>query len=219
MTKELELWKGEFGDQYRERNEITDENMNARVGIWSNNFQAISMFGTEKGLPKSVLEVGCGAGINLLAIEKIYRANGEMFKPIACEPNAQTREAANQAFRAQNFFPNWANDTSDALNLELPMHCVDLAFTSGVLIHIHPDNQLIAMKHLYNASRKYIICMEYFSPALREINYHEEKALWTRDYGSLWLDNFNVRCLTCNFYWKRMSKLDNLTVWIFEKVN
>ena len=218
-TKELDLWKGEFGDQYRDRNVITDEHMNARISAWSNNFNAISMFGSIKGLPKSYLEVGCGAGINLLAIEKIYRANNEMAIPYACEPNAQTRNLANNACRKQNLFPVWLPDDANATDLKFESHAVELAFTSGVLIHIHPDNQLKAMEELYRVSQRYIISMEYFSPDLREINYHEQKALWTRDYGSMWLDNFNLRCLGCYFAWKRMSNLDNITTWIFEKVN
>ena len=43
-------------------------------------------------------------------------------------------------------------------------------------------------------------------------------ALWRRDYGSIWLDNFtDLHCQGAIFAWKRMTGLDNLTFWVFEK--
>lgn len=218
-TKELSLWKGEFGDDYRQRNIITEENLQHRVMQWSNNLNALIAFGSVKHLPQSILEVGCGAGINLHAIEQIYRNNGELVDCFACEPNLETRRMARNSLASRGLYPVWLQDEANATNLMLPSYAVDMAFTSGVLIHIHPDNQLKAMEEIYRVSRKHIICMEYFSPDLREINYHGQQALWTRDYGSLWLDNFNLRAIACMFAWKRMSGLDNITTWIFEKVN
>lgn len=216
-TKELELWKGEFGNQYRERNQIQQDLINARMQHWISLFTGLVNFGTTKKLPGSILEVGCGGGINLLAINNVYNINMEMAKYYALEPNEETRKEALKACEKQVFFPEIVQGT--AQKIELPNNSVDLVFTSGVLIHINPTEQLDALHEIYRVSNKYIISMEYYSPDLREITYHEQQALWTRDYGQLWLDNFKVRCIGCFFSWKPTTKLDNITTWVFEKVN
>lgn len=218
-TKELDLWRGEFGDNYRQRNKIDQELLISRAKHWGYNLNAIAAFGSVKNLPKSILEVGCGSGINLLAIKEVYDQNNEMVHIMACEPNEITRTATAVECGSRFMFPTWLPKESTAEKLIIESNSVELAFTSGVLIHIHPDNQLRAMKELYRASQKYIICMEYFSPDLQEKTYHDKQALWTRDYGSLWLDNFKLRALACYFSWKPITKLDNITTWIFEKVN
>ena len=84
----------------------------------------------------------------------------------------------------------------------------------------HPDNLLLAYNEIYRVTKRYIICMEYFSPECREINYRgEEELLWSNDFGKIWLENFPLRCIGYGFSWKKMSGLDNLNWFIFEKVN
>ena len=44
------------------------------------------------------------------------------------------------------------------------------------------------------------------------------EALFKRDFGSFWLDCFpDLRVLDYGFFWKRLTGLDNLTWWLFEK--
>ena len=94
----------------------------------------------------------------------------------------------------------------------------DIVFTCGVLIHIHPENLLDAMKEIYRVSKKYIVCAEYFSDKDEEINYHgEDGLLFKKDFGSFYLDNFpNLKLIDYGFSWKRVTGMDNLTWWIFE---
>lgn len=217
MTKELELWKSPFGDDYLKRNQLDPELLKARNGLWMQIFAQIQMFGSTKELPNSILEVGCGAGQNLIAINEIYKNNLMSLKTFANEPNEFTRVTTDANMRPYMFNPFWV--AGDASSLDIGNYSVDMVFTSGVLIHIHPDNQIKALEEIYRTSKKYIICAEYFSPEIREVTYHGEKALWTRDYGAMWMDLFRVRCIGCIFCWKRITKIDNLTVWVFEKVN
>ena len=42
--------------------------------------------------------------------------------------------------------------------------------------------------------------------------------LFKRDFGGFWLDNFpHLRVVSYGFAWKRVTGLDNLTWWLFEK--
>lgn len=209
MTNQTKLWKSEFGDDYVDRNQLTEQDIDNRMQLWNNVLLSIC---TPLSIPNSFLEVGAGIGGNMHAINKIFNHYGKVPELYAVEPNKKAKAILEQV-------ENVTVIEKDALEISKLNASVDLAFTSGVLIHIHPNDQLKAMREIYRVSKKWIICIEYFSPELREVNYHGEKALWTRDYGSMWLDNFKLRCVAYSFTWKRMSGLDNVTTWIFEKVH
>jgi hypothetical protein len=97
-----------------------------------------------------------------------------------------------------------------------PGRTADLVFTSGVLIHIPPDELLAACQGIYDAAERYIVCIEYFSADPEEKPYRGRK-LWKRDFGSFWLDNFDLIPLACGFAWNRTTGLDNLTWFAFKK--
>lgn len=204
MTKELDLWKGQFGDDYIERNKITDDNLNNRISFWEG--MIVNVNNMTNNVPKSFYEHGTGVGGNMLALDRLYQKYNETVELRGYEPN----EKALKVLNAQGL-----RDYKPAVDSDR----VHFAFSCGVLIHVNPDNQLAEMKKIYEKSTRYIGCMEYFSKDVREVNYHGEQAMWTRDYGSLWLDNFPVRALCCVFAWKRLSGLDDLTGWVFEKVH
>jgi hypothetical protein len=106
-----------------------------------------------------------------------------------------------------------------AQSIALPDGAADLAFTSGVLIHIHPDHLAAAIEEIHRCAARWIVCIEYFSDKAEEIAYrgHGER-LFKRDFGGLWLDRFpGLRVAAYGFAWKRVTGLDNLTWWLFEK--
>ena len=46
----------------------------------------------------------------------------------------------------------------------------------------------------------------------------QEGLLFKRDFGGLWLDSFpSLRTVAYGFAWKRVTGVDNLTWWLFEK--
>ena len=106
-----------------------------------------------------------------------------------------------------------------ASSIPLPDGKVDLAFTSGVLIHIHPSKLLASCREVHRVTRQYLVCIEYFSDKDEEILYRgHAEALFKRDFGGFYLDNFSdLRVLDYGFAWKRLTGLDNLTWWLFEK--
>jgi len=90
MKNLTDIWKGEFGDSYSDRNIITPEALQARYNLWMQIFASIGR------IPKTILEIGAGNGQNLLAIKqvaeevkkKMPETDTELF---AIEPNEKSR--------------------------------------------------------------------------------------------------------------------------------
>jgi pseudaminic acid biosynthesis-associated methylase len=195
----IELWKSSFGDEYTVRN--GSATVAARQAAW------------DLVLPddcESILEVGANAGLNLEALAELTEA--ELY---ATEPNDKAR--AELDLNGVVPYTHIRPDTADKLTFGTGS--IDLVFTSGVLIHVPPDNLIASMREIHRVAKRYIICAEYFAPHEEMIPYRGyNDALWRRDYGSLYLDNFpDLRCIAHMFAWKRMTGLDNLTFWLFEK--
>lgn len=204
-TDQLRFWRGDFGNAYTDRNDSQAALLRARVALW-----AAILDATVGAPPRSILEVGANVGNNLRALRQLTGA--ELF---AVEPNAKARAklVEDQVVPAANVRDGFA------AGLDFPPGSVDLAFTSGVLIHIHPDDLLASCQGIHRTSARYVGCIEYFSDREEEINYrgHAER-LFKRDFGSFWLDNFpDLAVVKYGFAWKRLTGLDNLTWWLFEK--
>jgi pseudaminic acid biosynthesis-associated methylase len=68
----------------------------------------------------------------------------------------------------------------------------DLVFTSGVLIHISPNNIPAAMKEIHRCAKSYIWGSEYYAPVATEINYRgHSDLLWKMDYAREYLARFD----------------------------
>lgn len=195
MQSATDLWTGNFGNDYTKRQMDTCE---ARRYIWGE----ILPFSSG-----SILEVGANVGSNLAAIESL----GD-FTLFATEPNKQAfRQLISKGICATDNVADNLESYADGM--------VDLVFTSGVLIHVPPERLKASLSEIHRVARRYIIAAEYFAPQEEMIPYRgHDNALWRRDYGSLYLDQFpDLRCISCTFAWKRTTGLDNLTVWVFEK--
>ena len=67
----------------------------------------------------------------------------------------------------------------------------DLVFTSGVLIHISPQDINDVLDEIYRCSKKYIWGSEYFTENYIEINYRRHnELLWKTNFAKLYLDRF-----------------------------
>ena len=193
-----DLWRGRFGDAYTVRNNTLNADA-GRAAVW------------HLVLPdnvRSVLEVGANVGKNLEAIDNCREV--ELY---AAEPNELARQELENIVSPHNITADWAH------KLSFPDNVADLGFTCGVLIHVSSDKLVPSMREIYRCSRKWIICAEYFAPSEEMVPYRgHDDALWRRDYGSLWLDNFpDLHCHFALFAWKRATGFDNLTFWLLEK--
>lgn len=207
----LEWWEGEGGDAYTGRNLPTAASWEARKDLWRDIFQTML-----PGRPRTVLEVGANVGQNLLAIRSILGL-GESYLA-AVEPNGKARSAL-----IEQDFPAWGDS---AEKLPFAANSFDLVFTSGVLIHIPPQAAVNgapsplrqACAEIVRVSKQWIVAIEYFSAEPREVPYRGENGrLWTRDFGTLYVEEFGLEPVACGFAWKGKTGLDNLTWWVLKK--
>ena len=216
MNKRLDRWTGEFGDAYSERNEITPELIDARMNLFHELFTLMGK------VPDNILEIGAGNGQNMMAINGILNMYANLRPKML--PNQVTLHAAEPNETSRDKLKTncgIVNVTRDSIfNLGYGDGDMELVFTSGVLIHIHPDDLDKAITEMYRVTNKYIFLAEYFAPASEPIRYHgEDGLLWRDDFGGKFLDKFKMRVVGYGFAWKRITKLDNLTWWLLEKTH
>jgi spore coat polysaccharide biosynthesis protein SpsF len=211
-SKELLEWEGEFGDAYTDRCMPNEADIEKRMQFWANVFNSSISIPVVGEHPKSILEVGCNVGANLIAIDNLYKMHDKPIQLYGIEPNSKARKIlSTQNIRQLKMIEGSAS------NIAAPDGIADVVITCGVLIHINPSDLEKVMGEIYRSTTKYIICAEYFSPVTREIRYRDrEGLLWTNDFGSKWLDNFPLMCCGYGFAWKRISGMDNLTWWVFQ---
>jgi len=204
-TSQAQFWRGTFGTDYIERNAASAEQLRGRVALWA------EIWGHLAGdPPRSILDVGSNIGNNLRALRALTAA--DMY---ALEPNAEARRVLVEDGVVA------AERAMDGLAAAIPLAdgAVDMAFTSGVLIHIHPDDLPASVDEIHRVTRRYVACIEYFSDKPEMIPYrgHADR-LFKRDFGGFYLDRFpDLRVRGYGFAWKRLTGLDNLTWWLFEK--
>lgn len=167
--KTEDLWKGKFGNEYHSRNRV---DIQTRQEFWQS---AIEF--TAAG---SVLEVGCGPGWNLLAIQKC-EPSIELF---GVDINAKAvEEARQQGIEAQ---------VGSAMHLPAlyEQGSKDLVFTAGALIHMPPDHLEQVMRGIAAVSARYVLAVEYHEEEGEvEVDYRGQKgALWRRNFGKLYQD-------------------------------
>lgn len=203
--KALHAWKGEFGDRYTERNALSADAVRGRVRAWSRIVDAM-----HGDWPKSALEVGTNAGLNLKALSTILDVD-----LWGLEPNASARAKVVE----QGLLP--AEQMLEGFGHEIPLAdgSVELAFTAGVLIHVDPSLLERTIKEVHRVSSKYVLAIEYFAPRQEMIPYRGENDLMFRnDYGSLYLDAFpDLKLVDYGFFWRRDTVMDDSTWWLFRK--
>jgi pseudaminic acid biosynthesis-associated methylase len=135
-----------------------------------------------KDIPKdsSILEVGTNIGLQLECLKSLGFSHLTGFDiQIEAVRRAKSRIAGIDVLQ------------SSALELPFKDNAFDLVFTSGVLIHIHPDNLKKVMSEMHRVSKKYIMGFEYFSEKLTEIEYRGNKnLLWKADYMRIFRNGF-----------------------------
>ncbi|MDO8583640.1 MAG: methyltransferase domain-containing protein, partial [bacterium] len=67
----------------------------------------------------------------------------------------------------------------------------DVVYTSGVLIHIAPEDLPKVMAEMYRVSRRFIWGFEYFASTPTSIPYHgRTDLLWKRNFADAYLQQF-----------------------------
>lgn len=204
QTAQLERWSGDFGDAYIERNTASGDAIEKRQAGWQKILKAFP------SQPQSILEVGCNVGINLRALNNLTDAT-----LYGVEPNL----TALQHLRDANIVAEGNLYDGNIFDIPLNDNGVECVFTSGVLIHIAPNDLEAAYRELYRVSSKYILSIELFSKKPESINYRgHDDMLFKRDFGLKWLEIFpDLVPIEQGFLWQPITGVDDATWWLFEK--
>ncbi len=200
-----DAWAGSFGAEYTQRNSASADALRGRARMWARMGQAF-----HDDPPKSALEVGCNLGLNLRVLPGLFD-----MELSAIEPNEAARERVlkDGVLPADRLFAGFGD------KIPLGDGAVELAFTTGVLIHVHPDHLNATVDEIVRVSSKYVICSEYFSPRPETLTYRgNEGLLFRNDFGSVYMDRHpELKLVDYGFFWKRATGLDDTTWWLFRK--
>ena len=199
-TEQEEFWAGSFGDEYVERNR-SNNLLISKTCMFS------TMLRSTNNL-KSVRELGCNIGLNLVALNSLKPS----LEISAYEIN---KKAADEASKL-NIATIYNASILDAID----QPAVDLVFTCGVLIHINPEKLEKVYQNLFNSSKKYILIAEYYNPSPVTINYrgHQNK-LFKRDFAGEMMDKYNLKLIDYGFFYHRdeLTPQDDINWFLLEK--
>lgn len=201
MNEQHHFWANQYAHDYIRKNRQFDREMGEDG--WRKMLD-------KAGEIRSVLECGCNIGRNIGFLDKVL--------PGAKKSVIEISEPAFNFVTSQFDLESSFNGAIVDSNLSPGF---DLVFTVGVLIHIHPDDLLANIKKMYDYSGKYILIGEYFNrtPVMIEYQGQADK-LFKRDFGKLFIENFNVSLVDYGFLWGHIydkAGFDDITWWLFQK--
>lgn len=210
-TQQEEVWSGEFGEKYTDRNIMSPDELdqlcidNYGISRTELNKEVLDKLNVD-----IILEVGCNVGNQLLLLKMMGYTNlwGIELQEYAVEIARKRTSGINIA-------------KGSAFDIPYKNKFFDLVFTSGVLIHISPDDIDKVLIGIYRCTNKYIWGFEYYNPeGYQMVNYREtDSLLWKTDFAKLFLDKFpDLRIV-----YKKIIKYknnDNLDImYLLEKRN
>ncbi len=179
-----QAWKTEFGNTYFWEKHDTDH----REQWWAEFFDRYPEIET-------VLEVGCGKGVNFRYMRDRVEVSG-------IDVNEQALA------RIPKDIPTLQASAAD---LPFEDESFDLVFTSGVLIHA-PDVELpFQMSEIVRVSNRYVLAMEYNGDSVRGWRWMTTDGLWSRDYGGIYEREYGLKLLESEGSW------GGVTAWMLEK--
>lgn len=184
-SKQMQVWASEFGVEYTDRNLMTIDEMDLmyikRYGISRTAMNAEFLGGLDRDT--KILEVGSNIGVQLeflqrMGLKSLY---GIEISPYAVEMSKSRTKGINII-------------EGSALDIPFKSGWFDLVFTSGLLIHISPEDLFKAMEEIYRCSSCYIWGLEYYAENLTQVKYREAKEtsdlLWKGDYPKMYSAQF-----------------------------
>ena len=200
MTQQ-DFWKGEFGDEYIDRNKSEEL-------LASNKILFAKILSQTKIRPTSVLEIGANIGLNLEALKSLL--------PRTNFAGVEINKSATEMLRktgARIFY-----GSIEEVEIQVKY---DLVLTKGVLIHINPNNLETVYQKMYSSSARWILTIEYYSREAEEVLYRgRQGVLFKRDFAGELMDKFgnNLKLIDYGFVYHRDTfPQDDLTWFLLEK--
>jgi pseudaminic acid biosynthesis-associated methylase len=181
-TTQLKFWKGEFGQEYTDRNSYDQDSWDTfylkNWGIVKSAMNEACMGFLDKN--SKILEVGCNIGLQLMCFQRMGYENLH-----GIEIQHYAVEKAKQNTKGINIIQG------SAFDLPYKDDWFDLVCTNGVLIHINPNDYDNIMSEMYRCTSKYIMGFEYYSEHLKEVNYRGNAGyLWKGDFAQEFIKRF-----------------------------
>jgi pseudaminic acid biosynthesis-associated methylase len=181
-TAQSEVWGGEFGREYTDRNTFEIDTLEA---LYQKNYGVTRKQINERflrGVPRdaSFLEVGCNTGNQLLLLRRTgyFNLSGIELQPYALDIAKS---------RAHDI--SWMQGS--VLALPYGDKSFDVVFTSGVLIHVAPEDLPRAMDEIHRCAKTYIWGLEYYAPEVTAVKYRgNDGLLWKMDYARRYVERF-----------------------------
>ena len=172
-TEQENFWAGKFGDDYIARNR-SDRTLSIKIANWTKNLSRIG------GGLSNCLELGPNIGLNFKALGLLFPT----LQMTGVEINHQAAEECAKLDRVKVIEESILSFETDER--------FDLTISSGLLIHINPDDLPTVYDKLYNYSRGYIAISEYYNPTPVEVVYRGNTGkLFKRDFAGEMMDRFS----------------------------
>ncbi len=182
-TPQIERWTGEFGRAYTDRNTLSPDELDElyvkRYGISRTDLNR--RFLAEIPRNAKILEVGCNVGNQLLLLERMGFTNlhGIEIQEYAIE-------------RATARLPSAKLSEASAFEIPFPDSYFDVVFTSGVLIHIAPEDLQRAIAEMLRCTSAYVWGLEYYADKPTPVEYRgNQRMLWKMNYADLFVNHPN----------------------------
>lgn len=202
-TEQEAFWEGAFGDDYIARNR------GDRFVASSTHLFARIL--SECDGVRSIIEFGANVGNNLRALHRLL--------PEASLTAVEINGNAVTELQKLEYLDEVVHDSM----LEFASgRAYDLSLTSGVLIHIDPEELAVAYDRLHGASSCYICVVEYYNPTPIQIPYRgHANMLQKRDFAGEMLDRFaDIKLVDYGFVYHRdpLFPLDDCTWFLLKKL-
>ncbi|MEK3719066.1 pseudaminic acid biosynthesis-associated methylase [Paenibacillus sp. FSL H8-0034] len=181
QTKQTDFWQSDFGADYTERNTLTVKETNQLyIDEYGVDRETMNREFLEGLTLQRILEVGCNVGNQLRCLQ--YGGYNNLY-----------------GIEIQSYAVEKAKELSKGINIiqgsgfDIPFRdgYFDLAFTSGVLIHISPEDINRIIDETYRVSSQYIWGFEYFAEQHMEIPYRgNSDKMWKANFAQLFIDRY-----------------------------
>ena len=198
-VEQTKKWAGDFGQEYTDRNTMTVKDMNnlyrQQYGISRSELNTLFLRELDHSI--RILEVGTNIGNQLLCLQELGFTN---LYGIELQRYAILQSKAKSIYLIQG----------SVFNIPFKDNQFDLVFTSGLLIHISPENIPKVLEEIYRCTNSYILGLEYFAEQPTEIAYRgHSNLLWKADFARLYMKHFQDLNLIRE---KELNYLDNHNV-------
>jgi len=199
------FWSGPDGSKYTTQQNSMDHTKNFKYRYESR--KAFFDLFDEYDRDVTILEAGCGGGVNLKILHDTMGFKNLTGIDICKTAISEAEERLDLATYC----------CGDMASMPFEDGQFDIVFTSGVLVNVHPTQSLpIIMNEMYRCAKKAIIGREDYNNAIVAGKWRGRHDLyWKAPYADLWLKN--VKGLTAGFNSIHTVEGAPRQVYIFKK--